>query len=335
MTTVENFIPARSDAYMHQPTEASNFNESAFYHLLDPVRRFSLLVRIGNRVNEGRAEVTVLAFLPDGRVGIRFSRTPIDANDAFDSGGLRFEVVEPLARNRVRYDGDLFVMDLPEELEDPKKVFSARTPLRFAVDLAYRDIHAMYDMRNALRGDAATAVLSTGHYQGPTSASGWIELDGERSDVAGYGFRDHSWGPRHWQGPDYWRWLSAIADDDNWFEAFASRFDGVRQPDFGLICRAGVLEYARAVSFHTAYGPAPHYPASIAVTMELESGETIEIQTEILNRAPLRHRSPEGTARIVELVMRSRIAGSDFVGHGFAEFHDRIDEGRPAGMGEV
>jgi hypothetical protein len=334
MTTVETFVPAPADAYMHAPTDAPNFNESAFYHLLDPARGYSLLVRIGNRVNEGRAEVTVLAFLPSGKVGIQFRRSPLSSNDAFDAAGLSFDVVEPLSRNRVRYAGDLYVLDSPEELTDPKAIFTGRTPSRFALDLSYRDLHPVYDMRNALRSDAASAVLSTGHYQGPTSATGWIELDGDRVAVDGYGFRDHSWGPRHWQGPDYWRWLSGLTDDGTWFEAFASRFGGVRQPDFGIVSRDGKVEYARSVVFHTEYSEAPYYPAAIAVTVELESGERLEISADILDQAPLRHRGPDGTARIQELVTRSRM-GDGPVGHGFAEFHDRIVDGRPAGMGEV
>jgi hypothetical protein len=334
MTTVKNFVPARDDAYMHAPTDAPNFNESAFYHLIDPGSGYSLLARIGNRVNEGRAEVTVLAFLPSGEVGIHFQRVPITTNDAFDAGGLRFDVVEPLSRNRVRFDGGLHVMADSTELEDPRAVF-AKSTRSFLLDLSYRDVHAMYDMRDALRSDAAEAVLSTGHYQGPTSASGWIELEGERVQTRGYGFRDHSWGPRHWQGPDYWRWLSGITDDNTWFEAFASRFGGVRQPDFGVVSRDGVREFARTVMFRTEYADAPHYPVAIGVTMELESGERIDLDAEILHLAPLRHRGPDGTARILELVTRSRMPGAGADGHGFAEFHDRIVDGRPAGMGEV
>ena len=54
-------------------------------------------VRMGNRPNEGYAELTVCLYLPDGSVGFMFKR-PEDrrATTQHDAGGLRFEVLEAL-----------------------------------------------------------------------------------------------------------------------------------------------------------------------------------------------------------------------------------------------
>ena len=62
-------------------------------------------MRIGNRANEGRAEMTVTLYLPDGRVLFTFGRPQIDHNDAFDAGRLRFEVLEPTQTLRTVYEG--------------------------------------------------------------------------------------------------------------------------------------------------------------------------------------------------------------------------------------
>jgi hypothetical protein len=53
---------------------------------------------LGNRANEGQAEMTVAVFLADGRGCFNFSRPHIAHNDAFDAGGMRFEVIEPAER---------------------------------------------------------------------------------------------------------------------------------------------------------------------------------------------------------------------------------------------
>ena len=44
--------------------------------------------------------MTVCLYLPDGRVGFMFKRPEIANNDAFDAGGMRFDVVEPFERAR-------------------------------------------------------------------------------------------------------------------------------------------------------------------------------------------------------------------------------------------
>jgi len=83
------------DEYMHALEEASNFNESMYFNVYDPTERIGGFLRLGNRANEGYAELTTCLYLPDGRVAFTFHRPEISTNDAFDAGGMRFEVTEP------------------------------------------------------------------------------------------------------------------------------------------------------------------------------------------------------------------------------------------------
>ena len=91
-----------SDEYMHPLESAKNFNESMYFNVFDPADRIGGWFRLGNRANEGYAEMTTCIYLPDGRVGFMFSRPEIADNDAFDAGGMRFDVVEPFEAQRVR-----------------------------------------------------------------------------------------------------------------------------------------------------------------------------------------------------------------------------------------
>src|SRR5215213_202169 len=115
-------LPA--DEFMHEPTDHPQFNESAYYNLVDNDSGFGVLIRMGNRVNEGYAEVTVLIYLPDGGAAIRFDRAPISSNDAFDAAGLRFTVVEPLQTMEVRFDGTAYRLPKGTDLAEPKRAFS-------------------------------------------------------------------------------------------------------------------------------------------------------------------------------------------------------------------
>ena len=78
-----------------------NFNESRYYNFYDAGAGLGGWVRMGNRPNEGYAELTVCLYLPDGRVGFIFKRPEIEGHTAHDAGGLRFEVVEPFVEHRV------------------------------------------------------------------------------------------------------------------------------------------------------------------------------------------------------------------------------------------
>ena len=92
-TILGNLKP--EDDYTHPVGEASNFNESMYFNFFDPGQSIGGFIRIGNRANEGRAEVTVTLYLQDGRVLFAFKRAPIEHNEAFDAGGARFEVIGP------------------------------------------------------------------------------------------------------------------------------------------------------------------------------------------------------------------------------------------------
>ena len=44
-----------------------------------------------------------------------------------------------------------------------------------------------------------------------------IAVGDEEWEVDGFGLRDHSWGPRFWQAPWWYRWLTINFDDDAGF----------------------------------------------------------------------------------------------------------------------
>ena len=71
------------DEYMHAVDEAANFNESMYFNVYDPAEKIGGWFRLGNRANEGYAEMTTCIYLPDGSVGFMYGRPEIKDNDAF------------------------------------------------------------------------------------------------------------------------------------------------------------------------------------------------------------------------------------------------------------
>jgi len=121
------------DEYTHTPEAAGNYNESMYFNAFDTARGIGAWMRLGNRPNEGHAEMTCCVYLPDGRVGFMYGRPPISHNEAMDAGGLRFEVLEPFKRLRVSYEGELLIMDDPHAMADPGSAFKRYPKRRAAI----------------------------------------------------------------------------------------------------------------------------------------------------------------------------------------------------------
>src|SRR5690349_23666744 len=111
------------DDLFHAPDDDQNYNESRYYNFFDPGPGLGGWIRMGNRPNEGYAEMTVCLYLPDGTVGFMFQRPEIKNNDAHDSGGAKFEVVKPFQHHRVSYHGKVCILKNPLEMSDPARAF--------------------------------------------------------------------------------------------------------------------------------------------------------------------------------------------------------------------
>ena len=115
-----------------------------YFNFFDPKQSLGGFVRLGNRANEGRAEMTVCLFLPDGRVFFAFKRAEISDNDAFDAGGLSFEVLEPAERLRTVYRGGVLELEDPRSLRDPAAAFKKSPRRKISLDLEHRACGPMY-----------------------------------------------------------------------------------------------------------------------------------------------------------------------------------------------
>src|SRR5487761_1869237 len=125
------------DDLMHPNSGESNYNESAYYNFYDRDRRVGGFARLGNRANEGYAEMTVCFYLPDHTVGFMFGRPKIENNLAHDSGGLKFQVVKPFEHHRVTYQGKLCILKNPLEMADPAAAFKSNPYAKATLEIDY------------------------------------------------------------------------------------------------------------------------------------------------------------------------------------------------------
>ena len=263
---------------MHALEEASNFNESMYFNVYDPAERIGGFLRLGNRANEGYAELTTCLYLPDGRVAFTYNRPKIADNDAFDAGGTRFEVVTPFEELRTTYDGKLALLTEPLQMANPRQAFTENPWVEAHVDLTHRGVSPMYG-GEPVNDDGITALgrplrrlrprpLRTAHGGRPAS----IRVGDDEWPVHGFGLRDHSWGPRYWQAPWWYRWLTANFGAEFGFvvSIIASRDGGRRYG--GMVLRNGVYEHIQHATIETVWSGDDQYHAEVRATATTEVG---------------------------------------------------------------
>jgi hypothetical protein len=321
---------------MHELGPEENFNESMYFNVYDPTTKLGGFFRLGNRANEGRGEMTICLYLPDGRVAFMFKRPEVHDNDAFDAAGMRFEVIEPFDHLRVSYDGKAVVLERPLEMADPREAFTNNPYEQCRVSLEYGRVSDMFGGEPEESHEQPGEEFARGHYEQLVSASGAIELGDERWEISGFGLRDHSWGPRYWQAPWYYRWLTANFGND--FGFMGSRIarrdsDGTRG---GFVWDGTKLLPCHDFEISTGWEGNDQYHQHITAVLRAKDDSELrewKISGEVLNLIPLRNRRDGLITRISEGLTQWTLDDGR-VGYGWSEYLDQILDDQPVGIDE-
>ncbi|MDA7418973.1 hypothetical protein PGB34_21600 [Xenophilus arseniciresistens] len=325
------------DEYTHTPEPVGHYNESMYFNAFDSVRRVGAWVRIGNRPNEGHAEMSCCVYLPDGRVGFMFGRPAITGNERMAAAGMCFEVIEPFKRHRVRYEGELLIMDDALAMADPSSAFK-RYPKRPAlIELDFEGISPMHGGEIVdLQGqpivlDPAHAVYR-GHTEQNMAVNGHITVDGQRHAFQnGTGYRDKSWGPRHWHSFFWYKWLPVtFSRDFGILLSIKGRPEGGPNRISGNVLRDGVYESVIDGRIETDYDEA-WIPRSLTAWVTTQR-QTYVLKGRVLTTVPLRHRKVGASdfssyTRITESLSEYSCEGHTVLG--MTEYCDVMNDGVP------
>ncbi len=327
-----------ADEYTHPPGETSNYNESMYFNVFDPARMTGGWFRIGNRPNEGYAEVSVCIYLPDGQVGFAFARPKISGNAAMEAGGLKVEVIEPFKRLKVSFEGHVLLLARPFEMADPRKAYRENPSVPCSVELTYEGVSPMYG-GEVVKADGTPLPIdpeksfSKAHYEQHCAASGVITVDGQRHEISGFGLRDKSWGPRYWQAIDWYRWcpMNFGRDFGMMLSVIGNGEGGVRQG--GMVFRDGAYDLITECVIDSDWDE-NGYQTALRSRIRTESGKSYEVSGRVLSLIPLRNRrtaadGAELQTRITEGMTEYRCG--DLVGYGLSEYLDQIVDGQPNG----
>jgi len=326
------------DEFTHDPGEAKNYNESMYFNVFDSVAQTGGWFRIGNRPNEGYAEVSVCLYLPDGRVAFTFGRPAISDNAAMNAGGLKIEVVEPFKRLNVSFSGKALVLARPLEMADPKKAWRENPSLPCSVELDYQGVSPMYG-GETLKADGSTLDIdpeksfAKAHYEQHCAAMGVVTVGDERFEIDGFGLRDKSWGPRYWQAIDWYRWcpMNFGRDFGMMLSTIGDGKGGAREG--GMVFADGAYDLITSCGIDSDWDD-NGYQTALRARVGTAGGKSYEVTGKVLSLIPLRNRrtAPDGTemtTRITEGMTEYRCG--DLVGFGLSEYLDQIVDGQPNG----
>jgi hypothetical protein len=325
------------DEYMHELGPEPNFNESMYFNVYDPDSRVGGFFRLGNRANEGRGEMTVCLYLPDGRVAFMYQRPEVHTNDAFDAAGMTFEVNTPFEALSVAYDGKVVMLENPLEMADPRQAFTENPYADCSVRLDYRGASSMFGGEPEESHERPGEEFARGHYEQLVSATGTIKVGDEQWEIAGHGLRDHSWGPRYWQAPWYYRWLTA--NFGSGFGFMGSRIarrdsEGTRG---GFVWDGEQMMACHDFEISTDWEGDDQYHREIRGVLRAKDpdGQAHEwgVRGRVLNLIPLRNRRDGLVTRISEGLTEWTLDDGR-VGYGWSEYLDQIVDGAPVGIDE-
>ncbi len=322
-----------ADEYNHSPSADSNFNESVYVNGFELERRFGGWMRLGNRPNEGHAEMQVCLYLPDGRIACQFRRPELEDNQRFSAGGLSYQVNEPFKRVAMRYEGELMLLEDPELLRNPRELFAEAPRAAAVVDFQLEGVSPLHggepltDSQETMYG----RDFSLGHFNQHMRTQGSIAVDGQQWTFDALGWRDHSWGPRYWTNIYFYRLLIANFGPDRAMMLLKiTGRDGVTRRQ-GVLQFDGEYEEITDLDLMTEWTAAKD-PHRISLGVRT-ARRAVRMEGELLTLAPLRnHRKIDGRtleSRIAEGLTLWRWDGRE--GMGITEYIELLEDGEPVG----
>jgi hypothetical protein len=330
---MEDFLMRPEDELTHRPDESSNFNESVYTNGFDSTSPVGGWMRLGNRVNEGHAELSVCLYLPDGRIACQFRRPSIASNERFDAGGLSYSVDEPLKKVSMTYDGELVIVDDPDALRNPQSLFKTGPRLPGRVHWTHEAVSPIHGGEPT--SDAVPTMygrdFSLGHFNQHGRVRGEIKVGDDSWPIDGRGWRDHSWGPRYWQAIFCYRlFIANFADGDGFMLLKITDKHGASRRQ-GVLLIDGCYEEIIDMDLSTDWSDEQD-PAHVRLGVRTANRKAI-ITGDILRLAPLRNRR-EANGEILESRIAegfTRFSWDGRQGYGMTEYIERIQDGTLAG----
>ena len=253
----------------------------------------------------------------------------------------------PFEELRVDYAGKVVLLDEPEQMANPKQAFTDNPYAECEVHLTFtgQGRPSMFGGEPDTPHETPGEEFAKGHYEQLVAATGTIRVGEREWEINGHGLRDHSWGPRFWQAPWYYRWLTANVDRD--FGFMASRVAKKDAPGTrgGFVWEHGQMHYCDHVELEhrrprgDAGVPRPHRRPAALVAQR----PRVEVHRRGDGPDPAAQPPPGPRRQLADDPHQrghdasgrcNRAPFEGRVGYGLSEYLDQIIDDQPVGLAE-
>lgn len=306
------------DDYTHILGPEKNFNESVYFNFFDRSQDCGGFIRVGNRANEGYAEMTVIVYNSDGSALFNYKKPEIENNDAWDAGGARIEILEPGEKIRTVYSGSALFMSNPKDMKNPGSAFKSNPFKKLEVDLIHHGVGPIYGHI----GDAEDGNdFARAHYEQHMGVTGTISIEGaDPVRLNGHGLRDHSWGPRYWQSIRSYRWITGNFGDD-----LGMVLSVIGDRKGGMFHKGDQFLKVVDLDLKSEYEEGSRFHRSLLADVTLENGDKHQVEGRVKGFIPLRNRRSEKVTYIGEGMTEYTLDGRQ-TGYGLSEYLDQPDD---------
>jgi hypothetical protein len=275
---------------VHPASADEAWQESVFLAWRDPVRRIGGIHRIGTEANRGKSNMWC---------------------GVFQEGGAWFRLIDEGQPFGSHAEGSGF-------RSGPQHSFVKDGSLRWSLDSA--DCTLQLSIEDLASGDLWVAntesmarVSVTGHYHHHCRVRGQVRLAGESIRIDGFGWRDHSWGVRHWDAILHHRCFSASFGDNHAID-FYSLIDAQGSLSRGgVVVRDGRKEIIEDFRFTVALEDDGLTARSADVRGRYPSGEPFAAHFNLTGAAVVQTREYLGIESVGEIALASGEKGFGYV----------------------
>ncbi len=318
VTIIGNVKP--EDDYTHPLGPEENFNESVYFNFFDREKRMGGFLRIGNRANEGHAEMTVIVYQSDGSALFNYKRPQISSNDGWDAGGLKVDVLEPGETIRTTYEGSVVYLADPRDMREPGDAFKQNPHKKIKLDLLHEGVGPIYGHVAEPSASNSQNDFARAHYEQHMRVTGTLQVeDGPIVEISGHGLRDHSWGPRYWQSTPSYRWITGNYGDD-----LGMVMSVIGDRVGGVFHKGQELHRITDIKLDTEYEGNTNYHTALKAVVTLDNGEEHVVEGKVTGFIPLRNRRAGMFTHIGEGMTEYTLDGKR-VGYGLSEYLDQVE----------
>ena len=179
-------------------------------------------------------------------------------------------------------------------------------------------------------GDTTKGEFGHTHYEQHFAFAGELQLQGERLELEGTGFRDHTWGPRDLSVMANHIWCHGEFPSGRWFSSMFIRKRGGQEAllDFHAIGDADGYETAELLSKPALLTDEAQAFDAYRIELRTRSGEQLSVAAEIVSPFPFSFMGPvemtlganrgaDASHTVFETQTRYRLA--DEIGYGLSE----------------